>query len=348
MAIIFTKQGLIRNFIRKRRWKGIIKLNKYKEVEEPFELCFSSFEDAYYGKIGQRSICQAVFRNDTVFKIEKYKFQTMHLIVQWEKTTSNQETGIYSANELFKLKLICQAISSSLDKIIVNLQLKNAIERSFSAIKMFKDISIENNLASIWITVQEWIPKIFHAKKACIFFIDHKDPSYMFTCSDIGEDEKGTKFIKNILKFPSTLGYTGNAYIHNEKLIYTPKNSMLRKNPSEREVDFKEEFDNHVCESIVKWALYNPLKDETGKIQGVLQIINKETEGDLLNENNTLYLLDYKLDVLSEIIGTAIRNAITSTNIMALSYSMQKGINSVSFCWKISDIYSLIISLKIK
>jgi len=68
-----------------------------------------------------------------------------------------------------------------------------------------------------------------------------------------------------------------------------------------------------------------------GVVQGVLQIVNRDTDNMLLTQDNSRYLMEEKLSVLSEIIATAIRNANISTNLMSLSHSMQEGIGSVSY-----------------
>lgn len=152
---------ITRNSLRRLRSRDIIKFKKSGATEFIFEPWFNTIEELFYGKITKGSMCHAVFKNE---KFEKEKFNNIHLAIQCDKSVSTQESGLYSTNELFFLKLICQAVATCIEKIIQNLQMKNAIDRTVEAMKLFKGISTQINLASICASVEEIIPKIFKAK----------------------------------------------------------------------------------------------------------------------------------------------------------------------------------------
>ena len=57
------------------------------------------------------------------------------------------------------------------------------------------------------------MPPIFRAKKAGLFLIDHNDPKFMYTVTEVGKDENGIKYIKSIVKYSSNYGYTGQSII---------------------------------------------------------------------------------------------------------------------------------------
>ncbi|CAI2382313.1 unnamed protein product [Moneuplotes crassus] len=314
---------------KKSKIKRYNKIKRAGEKEFPFEPCFTSIDQAYYGKIVKGSMCHCCFKNTKTTNKLRGKLDSIHLIVQCDKNMSQNESGIFTSNEHFCLKIITQAISNTIEKIISGMQVNNIIDRTISALEIFGGITIQNNLASIFHSIEEWIPTVFNAKKACVFYIDKNEPQYIFTCTDIGEDEKGTKFIKNVAKFPCNQGYTGKCLEYKKCLVYQPpRANEVERNP-EYQVQFKEELDNHVAERIVDWAIYVPLEDDRGEAQGVLQILNKETYGDLLFENNTKILIDKKLNTLSKVIATAIRNANTATSVMSLTHNMQDIMKSV-------------------
>jgi len=54
------------------------------------------------------------------------------------------------------------------------------------------------------------------------------------------------KFIKNMIKFPSNLGYTGNSFINDEILEYNINNPHGQSKVKKHTIDFKEDLDNHV------------------------------------------------------------------------------------------------------
>lgn len=144
-------------------------------------------------------------------------------------------------------------------------------------------------------SVINYLPEIFKAKKAGLFFIDHKDPKFMFTISEVGEDGKGVKYIETLVKFPSNLGFTGAAIRLKKTLIYTPAESRKEEDTSNNDIEFLEEVDNYVNETSVKWAMYSPIIDSQGTVQGVVQVLNWSSHGDLINQPNTQIFISEKL-----------------------------------------------------
>lgn len=156
--------------------------------------------------------------------------------------------------------------------------------------------------------------------------IDHKDPSFMYTITEIGEDENGTKYIKSIVKYTSNVGYTGEAITNRSQLVYIPPDPRLKSTEiAKTEYEFKPEIDNYVCESIVTSAMFGPIIDTQGIVQGAIQILNKTNDAETFNETYT-----DEFESICDVIGSVVSNAHCTVNIMSLSHKMGQVLNNVS------------------
>ena len=79
-----------------------------------------------------------------------------------------------------------------------------------------------------------------------------------------------------------------------------------------------------MSETFVSSALYGPIIDSNGNVQGAIQILNKENDCEVFDEAYT-----DEFESLWGAIGSAIWNAHTTLNIMALSYRMSQILNKV-------------------
>lgn len=87
---------------------------------------------------------------------------------------------------------------------------ESSISRSIGILETFKEITHERNFARIFIAVRNFIPKVFRANDAGIFFSDQSDPKLMYTITSIGkDDDSGVTYIKSVVKYPIGIGYTG-------------------------------------------------------------------------------------------------------------------------------------------
>lgn len=152
----------------------------------------------------------------------------------------------------------------------------------------------------------------------------------MYTISLVGEDEHGIKFVKSIVKFPSHLGYTGEAIRQRQTVIYTPQKKTKEDDSSRPEIEFQEEIDNYVGETALNWALYSPIIDCKGMIQGVLQLVNQLQPTPNLTSKFTSSFTTQKLPILCSLIATATRNAQLGVNLMSLSHQLKSGVQKVS------------------
>jgi hypothetical protein len=200
-------------YTKKTKIKRSTKIKRFDEENTLFEPWFKNMDEAYYGKMRKGSMWYTVFKPHRMKYSTSGKENSMFAIIQWDKLrTAFKEPGFFSSNDHFLLKLICQFISQCFWNLIQKAQAESVWERSLGILQMFRNTSQEWNLANIYCTIKEYVPQIYRANKAWIFFIDHTDPNLMYTINEVGTDERGINFIKSVVKFPSNLGYTGQAF----------------------------------------------------------------------------------------------------------------------------------------
>lgn len=95
-----------------------------------------------------------------------------------------------------------------------------------------------------------------------------------------------------------------------EKLLRLNKSIIFDENSSQDEdangnlIEFSSEVDNYVSETKIKSALYGPVMDTAGNIQGAIQVVNKTNPSEVFDEGNAS---EFKF--ICDVIGTAVRNA---------------------------------------
>ena len=133
---------------------------------------------------------------------------------------------------------------------------------------------MKNNVANIHIAVEKYLPSVFRAKQAWILFKDPSDPELVYAITSIGEDSNGVKFIRNYVRYPIWLGYTGK-WIETKKVLVYNRDVKPDENDIEADIDFSTDIDNYVSETNVRTALYAPIMDKDDVVQGAIQLVNK-------------------------------------------------------------------------
>lgn len=135
---------------------------------------------------------------------------------------------------------------------------------------------------------------------------------------------KDLKFIKGKVKYPNHLGYTGYWIKTRKSILYIdPKRRDIHD--EEHDVEFEPEIDNFVGETDVASALYSPIIDHEGNVQGVIQLVNfidghRSIEPPQIRE----------LECTCEVIGSAIKNLGEIISIMVLSTRLYDWVGRIS------------------
>lgn len=156
-----------------------------------------------------------------------------------------------------------------------------------------------------------------------LFFKDQeaKPESDLFTIASLGNDSSGVKYIRDVVKFSSLNGYTGQSVQQKKIIFYEQSDPMNKKEDKKGEVNFEYEIDNFVLETDFKTAIFSPLMDADGnkfninnidQVQGVIQLINLKKDSELHNES---YLNEFRH--ICKVIGTSIKNCSHSLHISA-------------------------------
>jgi hypothetical protein len=95
--------------------------------------------------------------------------------------------------------------------------------------------------------------------------------------------------VRTIVKYPTNLGYTGHAIETKSPILYIPpdpseEEKELKDKP---EIEFEAEVDNIVSQTFIKSAIYAPVIDGDGKIQGAIQLVNKINDAEIFDETNS-------------------------------------------------------------
>ena len=154
-----------------------------------------------------------------------------------------------------------------------------------------------------------------------MFFVDHDNPSILYTAEKIEEDRDGIDMITQIIKYPIGLGLTGMSVKLNKTMAYY-KNDGFDVNEENKE--FASEIDNYVSESNLKNGLFCPMVDHKGTIQGAVQLLNK-LNGESKFETYEILQFEY----VCKILGRIIFDAHQSIDVMSLSAKMFPCIKSM-------------------
>ena len=92
------------------------------------------------------------------------------------------------------------------------------------------------------------MPKIFWTSSWGLFFIDHKNEKVMYTVESVSKDRDGIEFVRNIIKYPVDLGFTGKSMKLKKPLVYYKQDDVdVNDNESSLPTkDFIPEVDNYV------------------------------------------------------------------------------------------------------
>lgn len=123
--------------------------------------------------------------------------------------------------------------------------------------------------------------------------------------------------------YPNHIGYTGKALQTLEPLFYVDK-SFTDEEYKEPDCKTEEEIDNFYQEPELESALYHPILDHKGRIQGILQLINFN-HGPFSVTNRQLQEIGFTC----EIIGTALHNLKEITEIMLCCTKLYDNIQKI-------------------
>ncbi|CAI2375155.1 unnamed protein product [Moneuplotes crassus] len=296
----------------------IIRSSRLQKQEESslFQPCFDDLEAAFYGKADKKVICHSVCKSEKIRKSKRFDPSAIYLVIQCEKHKSDKTR--FSMNHLYALNLFNTMISECIEKTKVSFKMNMRDRISKNLLSSFKDVAYDKNLASIHLSVADSCSSIFEAKKANIFFVDHENPKFMYAITTVGTDPGGTKFISTYAKYPASYGYTGHCIQTHQITVYQDGVKKYRKNSPDAELEYISEIDNFVLEADVRNAIYGPCFDQHGKIQGVLQIINKVHSSESFTEE-----CYPEMESICGVIGSAIAHANSVDNTMNMNWKMQ-------------------------
>ena len=140
---------------------------------------------------------------------------------------------------------------------------------------------------------------------------------FRYSITAIGTDPGGTKFIKNFVRYPINCSFTGYSIKTGKVIIYTEGEKKFEEGKEKKEIEYIQEIDNLVLENSVKSAIYGPIIDKEGNIQGALQIVN------MINNNEYFTEECYpEFESLREVLGSAVHQANKVDNVMNMNWKM--------------------------
>ena len=125
----------------------------------------------------------------------------------------------------------------------------------------------------------------------------------------------GLNTFKNYVRYPTNCSYTGYC-IENQKVIIYNEGKKV-KDSQKKVIDFIQEIDNIVVESGVKSAIYGPLIDKDGNVQGALQIVNRVKENEVFGKE-----WYEEFESIREVLGSAVYHASKIDNVMNMNWKM--------------------------
>ena len=273
---IEDKFFVIANFNKRFNKKSkILRENKIiKEGEfTMFEPCFEELDSAVYGKVLKTKMWHSVFNQKELKRNKESRSSSIYVVIQWEKDILDETN--FSLNHLYTLTLFNSMIGQWIEKIKLLYYRKQVLDTTLSMLDTFKEVAQDKNIASISTAIENYLPKIFRAVKAAIFFKDHSKPNLMYVVTSVGDDKNGIKFIRNYWSFPTSLGYTGYCIQNKRILVYNQNEKNLQNIEANSEIEFFSEVDNFLSVNSIKTAVFGPIVDSYGNVQGALQVINK-------------------------------------------------------------------------
>mmetsp|Transcript_14079 Transcript_14079/g.12431 ORF Transcript_14079/g.12431 Transcript_14079/m.12431 type:complete len:247 (+) Transcript_14079:924-1664(+) len=148
----------------------------------------------------------------------------------------------------------------------------------------------------------------------------------IWTITSLGDDvtHPEIKFIRGKVVYPNTVGYTGYA-IQKQKTIFYLDPKYRDDDYIDYDCKIEDEIDNFYQEPEVSSALFLPILDHKGDVQGALQLINFIHGTEALSQRQI-----NEIETTCEIIGSSLYNLREITNIMLCSSKLTENIQSVS------------------
>jgi len=263
-----------------------------------------------------------------VYKPEEYKERKVPLskriycIIQWDKSTSMKLSAEHSQIYQMILKMFALNTTTAVKNLLLESKHGMSLQRSVNVLDACTEIIRNKNLAYVYDSIINLLPNIFHVKKVGVFFCDPSNTETaseqkIFSIASVGEDENGFKFVRNMVKFSIGEGYTAYSILKKKMLIYNQEDKEQTEKQKRNNIKFDVEVDNFQMVFDMTTALYNPIIDADGKIQGVLQLINLEKDSYMYDDH---YLQEF--ESVWKIIATAVKNCQDCNNIISLRYEV--------------------------
>ena len=216
----------------------------------------------------------SVFNQKELKRNKESKSSSIYVVIQWEKDLSDETN--FSFNHLYTLTLFNSMISQCIEKIKLFHYRKQVLGTTLSMLDIFKKVvQNNNNIASISIAIKNYLPIIFRAAKATIFFKDHSKSNLRYVVASEETIKNEIKLILNYWSFPTSLGYTGYCIQNKKILIYNQNEKNLQNIEANSKIEIFSEVDSFLSVNSIKTTVFGPIVDSYGNVQWALQIINK-------------------------------------------------------------------------
>ena len=171
----------------------------------------------------------------------------------------------------------------------------------------------ERNHQVLFSTMGEFTGQLFNFEGASVLFMDQQ--SGMLYQLDRGEDEEGRVYAKNVHHLPSNLGITG---------ICVKCHEVVLSASGKEDARFNNEIDN-VGERNVKNLVVGPMLDRSGRLMGIVHLVNYEGDWDEFDASQQRRFLSM-LTVFAE----CVNNADEFNSLWSISFGYLEGMKRIN------------------
>jgi hypothetical protein len=231
------------------------------------------------------------------------------------KIPAKNEFNLFTAVDFnyFNLATTCAALV--LKHFKAKAREKQEIDHLLQFTELVSQLINNKNHKELANNVFTYVPKYLEFESAGVIFVDQSEEQFFMMLPS----EKFTeKFSSTSIKFPISLGITGDVYKKNKPVKFdNPKSNRL----------FNTDIDNTTKSSNIKNCIFSSLLGINDEVVGVLQVFNKENSKNI-SEKDLL-----KTKYLQKILGMCISctNCISEASSLTINFKqgVQKAINFI-------------------
>ena len=196
----------------------------------------------------------------------------------------NKNKGSFSKNDLEILQTMTRQAATTLQNNVIIEEIEASRKQELEFLDVVSKVSSELEIGPLLQKIMETITKMLDADRSTLFINDEKT-NELFT-------EIGQGLGKTSIRFPNSVGIAGSVFVTGKSINIPHAYADLRFNPS---------FDKQTG-FFTQSILCMPVRNKTGKIIGVTQVLNKR--GGTFNKED-----EARLEAFTSQISVGIENA---------------------------------------